>query len=318
MNFKKPKFWDYKKPNFIAYLLFPITLLVTVNNFLLKIYPKKKFNKIKTICVGNIYLGGTGKTPTTLKLFELLKCLNLKIATAKKNYSHQQDEEILLKKKSNPIISKKRSDIITKAIKKRIDLIIFDDGLQEKKVDYDIKFVCFDIKSWIGNGFLIPSGPLREKIKSLTKYDGVFLKSSIRDFNSSEIYSKIKNINPEIEIFNSYVLIKNINQFDLSDKFVIFSGIGNAYSFKETLLDNNFNITKEIIFPDHHEYKLEEISKILNFAKKEKAKILTTEKDYVKIPENLKDEINYLEIDLEIKQKDKLINLIKTKINETN
>ena len=317
MNFKKPKFWDYKKPNFIAYLLFPITLLVTVNNFLLKIYPKKKFNKIKTICVGNIYLGGTGKTPTTLKLFELLKCLNLKIATAKKNYSHQQDEEILLRKKSNPIISKKRSDIITKAIKKRIDLIIFDDGLQEKKVDYDIKFVCFDIKSWIGNGFLIPSGPLREKIKSLTKYDGVFLKSSIRDFNSSEIYSKIKNINPEIEIFNSYVLIKNINQFDLSDKFVIFSGIGNAYSFKETLLDNNFNITKEIIFPDHHEYKLEEISKILNFAKKEKAKILTTEKDYVKIPENLKDEINYLEIDLEIKQKDKLINLIKTKINET-
>ena len=221
------------------------------------------------------------------------------------------------KKKSDLIISKKRSDIIAKAIKKGIDLVIFDDGLQEKKVDYDVKFVCFDCKSWIGNGFLIPSGPLREKIKSLTKYDGVFLKSSIRDFNSSEIYSKIKNINPEIEIFNSYVLIKNINQFDLSDKFVIFSGIGNAYSFKETLLDNNFNITKEIIFPDHHEYKLEEISKILNFAKKEKAKILTTEKDYVKIPENLKDEINYLEIDLEIKQKDKLINLIKTKINET-
>ena len=60
MNFKKPKFWDYKKPNFIAYLLFPITFLLTLNNFLLKIYPKKKFNEIKTICVGNIYLGGTG------------------------------------------------------------------------------------------------------------------------------------------------------------------------------------------------------------------------------------------------------------------
>ena len=77
MNFKKPKFWDYKKPNFIAYLLFPITLLLTVNNFLLKIYPKKKFNEIKTICVGNIYLGGTGKTPTTLKL--LLTKVSLKL-----------------------------------------------------------------------------------------------------------------------------------------------------------------------------------------------------------------------------------------------
>ena len=317
MNFQKPKFWDYKKPNFIAYLLFPITLIITVNNFLLKIYPKKKFNKIKKICVGNIYLGGTGKTPTTLKLYELLKNLNLKIATAKKDYSHQKDERMLLEKKSNLIISKERSNIITKAIESGLDLIIFDDGLQEKKVDYDIKFVCFDSKSWIGNGFLIPSGPLREKIQSLTKHDGVFLKSSIKNFNSSEIYSKIKNINPKIEIFNSYVFIKNINQFSLSNKFIIFSGIGNASSFKETLINNNFNVTKEIIFPDHHEYKLEEISKILNFAKKEKAEILTTEKDYVKIPENLKDKINYIEIDLEIREKDKLINLIKTKINET-
>ena len=317
MNFKKPKFWDYKKPNIIAYLLLPITLLITLNNFILKIYPKKKFNKIKTICVGNIYLGGTGKTPTTLKLYKLLKDLNLKIATAKKDYSYQQDEKILLEKKSNLILSKERSSIINKAKEKGFDLVIFDDGLQEKKIDYDIKFVCFDSKSWIGNGFLIPSGPLREKIESLTKHDGVFLKSSIKNFDFSEIYSKIKNINPKIEIFNSYVFIKNINQFNLSDKFIIFSGIGNAYSFKDTLINNNFNITKEIIFPDHHEYKLEEISKILNFAKKEKAEILTTEKDYVKIPENLKDKINYIEIDLKIEEKDKLINLIKTKINET-
>ena len=317
MNFKKPKFWDYKKPNIIAYLLLPFTLLITLNNFISKIYPKKKFNKIKTICVGNIYLGGTGKTPTTLKLYELLKDLNLKIATAKKDYSYQQDEKILLEKKSNLILSKERSSIINKAKEKGFDLVIFDDGLQEKKIDYDIKFVCFDSKSWIGNGFLIPSGPLREKIESLTKHDGVFLKSSIKNFDFSEIYSKIKNINPKIEIFNSYVFIKNINQFNLSDKFIIFSGIGNAYSFKDTLINNNFNITKEIIFPDHHEYKLEEISKILNFAKKEKAEILTTEKDYVKIPENLKDKINYIEIDLKIEEKDKLINLIKTKINET-
>ena len=316
MNFQKPKFWDYKKPNYIAYLLFPITLLITLNNFLLKIYPKKKSNKIKTICVGNIYLGGTGKTPTTLKLYELLKNLNFKVATAKKNYPNQQDEEMLLEKKSNLIISKERSSIITKAIENGFEIIIFDDGLQENKVDYDIKFVCFDSKSWIGNGFLIPSGPLREKIQSLTKHDGVFLKSSIKDFNSSEKYSEIKNINPKIEIFNSYVFIKNKNQFNLSNKFIIFSGIGNASSFKETLINNNFNIFKEIIFPDHHEYKSEEISKIINFAKKEKAEILTTEKDYAKIPENLKDKINCIEIDLEIKEKDKLINLIKTKINE--
>ena len=151
----------------------------------------------------------------------------------------------------------------------------------------------------------------------MTKHDGVFIKSSTKNFNSSEISSIIKNINPEIEIFNSYVFIKNINQFNLLDKFVIFSGIGNASSFKDSLINNNFNIIKEIIFPDHHYYKLEEISEIINFAKKEKVKILTTEKDYVKIPEDFKDKISYIEIDLQIKEQDKLIKLIKTKIDET-
>ena len=72
MNLRKPKFWDFKKPNFLAYLLLPLTLIVRVNIFISKLYPKRKFNKIRTICIGNIYIGGTGKTPITLKLYQLL------------------------------------------------------------------------------------------------------------------------------------------------------------------------------------------------------------------------------------------------------
>ena len=317
MKFKKPKFWDLKKPNLISYLLLPFTLPVLLSNFFLKFKSTQKDYKIKTICVGNIYIGGTGKTPTVIKIYQILKDFKINISTAKKFYSSQYDENTILEKKTSFLTAKNRKEIIKLAKKNEKEVVIFDDGLQDRSLEYDLKFVCFDSESFIGNGFLIPSGPLREKIQSLTKHDGVFLKSSIKDFNSSEKYSEIKNINPKIEIFNSYVFIKNKNQFNLSNKFIIFSGIGNASSFKETLINNNFNIFKEIIFPDHHEYKLEEISKILNFAKKEKAEILTTEKDYVKIPENLKHKINYIEIDLEIEEKDQLINLIKTKINET-
>ena len=69
--------------------------------------------------------------------------------------------------------------ILDKAKEKGFDLVIFDDGLQEKKIDYDIKFVCFDIKKWIGNGCLIPSGPLREKIKSI-KIEGVSGSNSVK------------------------------------------------------------------------------------------------------------------------------------------
>ena len=84
MNFKKPKFWDKKKPNFISYLLFPLTLFISISNLFLRFKSKKKNKKIKSICVGNIYLGGTGKTPTTIAIFEILKRLGLKVSTAKK------------------------------------------------------------------------------------------------------------------------------------------------------------------------------------------------------------------------------------------
>ena len=100
MNLHKPKFWDFKKPNFLAYLLLPLTLLMKGNVLFSNLYPKKKFKKIKSICVGNIYLGGTGKTPTTLKLYELLKNTNYNVVNAKKYYFDQKDEYILLKNKS--------------------------------------------------------------------------------------------------------------------------------------------------------------------------------------------------------------------------
>ena len=176
MNLHKPKFWDFKKPNFLAYLLLPLSLLIKANIFFSKLYPKKKFKKIKTICIGNIYLGGTGKTPTTIKLYELLKD-KFKAMTAKKLYLKHIDEQIILENRSKFFSASKRIDIVNKAIKDKIELILFDDGLQERKIDYDIKFVCFDAESWIGNGCLIPSGPLREKLNSLKKYDAIFLKN---------------------------------------------------------------------------------------------------------------------------------------------
>ena len=318
MNLHKPKFWDFKKPNFLAYLLLPLTLLIKANIFFSKLYPKKKFKKIKTICIGNIYLGGTGKTPTTLKLYQLLKDMNYNVVNAKKYYSDQNDEYILLKNKSEVISLKNRDEIIKHAIEKSYELVIFDDGLQEKKIKYDLKFVCFDSKNWIGNGLLIPSGPLREEINSLRKYDGVFLKVTNAKIDLNKIKLAIKDINPKIEVFDTYVEIKNIKHLSLSNKYLIFSGIGNSRSFKEILENNNFNIIDEKIFADHYDYKNQDIQKILEIAKHKDLKILTTEKDYIKIPDDLKSEINFVEIDLRIPKKDKLIKFIKSKIDERN
>ena len=308
MMFKKPKFWDYSKPNLISYLLLPFTILILFRNFFSKKISKKKFDNIKTICVGNIYLGGTGKTPLTLKIYEILKNKNFKVSTAKKFYSEQRDEQLLLNKNSSLIVEKTREKAIKQGIIKKLDFLIFDDGIQDLNIEYDLKFVCFKANNWIGNGQLIPAGPLREKISSLVKYDAVFLNGNNNNLN--KIMNIIRTINPKIKIFTTSYKAINIERFNLNSKFLVFSAIGNPIDFKNVLIQNKFIIQKELVFPDHFEYSKQDIEKIIKIAKSENLKIITTEKDFMKIGNEYKSEIDFLKIDLLIDQENELIELI--------
>lgn len=314
MKLKKPKFWDLEKPSFISYILLPFTLILQISNFLRSLRIKKKNKKIKTICVGNIYLGGTGKTPSTIKIYEILKKLNFKVAVGKKFYSSQKDERILLESATNLITKSSRENILKTAIKNHKDVLIFDDGLQDKNINYNINIVCFDIQNWIGNGFLIPSGPLREKLASLKNYDCVFLKDG-SPTNKSVIKS-IKKINNKIRVFYTYFEVLNLKKIRNTKKYLIFSGIGNPKSFKRILLNNKFNISKEIIYPDHFNYKKVDIDKIKIIANKIGAKIITTEKDYVKISKKDQKNIQFLKVKLKIKNEKTFINYLKSKIYE--
>ena len=309
MNFKKPYFWDLPKPNIFSYLLVPFSLPIIFRNYFFNKKKRKKSSEIRTICVGNIYLGGTGKTPLVIKLYQILKNLNNKVATVKKNYSNQKDEQLLLKKKTLSIIKKSRRDAVHQGIKKNYEILIFDDGLQEIDIEFDLKFVCFKSKNWIGNGLLIPAGPMREKISSLKRFDAVFLNGNSDNFEKIE--DQILNINSKIKIFRTEYKVSNINRYDLDLKYLIFSGIGNPCDFKDILLKNNFDIVKEIIFPDHYEYHYKNFERIRSVAKSMNLRILTTEKDYMKIPDEFKNEIDFLEIDLIIENEDKLIDLLK-------
>jgi tetraacyldisaccharide 4'-kinase len=309
MNFKKPYFWDLPKPNIFSYLLIPFSLPVILRNYFFYKKKRKKFPEIKTICVGNIYLGGTGKTPLVIKLYEIFNNLNNKVATVKKNYSNQKDEQLLLKKKTSSMIKKSRRDAILQGIKENYEILIFDDGLQEMDIEFDLKFVCFKSKNWIGNSLLIPAGPMREKISSLKRFDVVFLNGNSDNFENIE--KQILNINSKIKIFRTAYKISNMNKYDLDSKYLIFSGIGNPSDFKDILIKNNFYVAKEIIFPDHYEYSHKNFKRIRNIAKNMNLKILTTEKDYMKIPDEFKNEIDFLEIDLIIENKNKLIDLLK-------
>lgn len=310
----KPEFWDYKNPNYLSKILFPFTLPVRVSNFFFKYFPKINNKKIISICVGNIYLGGTGKTPTTIKLYNLIRKLEKKIATGKKFHSSHQDEIKILKKKTFLISKKSRNEILKYAVKKGKKIIIFDDGLQDKYIDYDIKFVCFDSLSGFGNGNLIPAGPLRENLLSIKRFDAVFIKKIKK--KNQKIINDIKKINPRIKIFNTQFKIKNKKNLNLSKKYLVFSGIGNSDGFFKFLKNENFKISKFLKYPDHYKYRNDDLKKIIDIAKKQSASIITTEKDFTKIPDKYKKKIKYIEVDLIIENELSLIKFIKSKIYE--
>jgi tetraacyldisaccharide 4'-kinase len=312
MKINKPKFWDLKKTTYLSRLLQPFTLPLIINNYFLSLSKKDRNKMIKTICLGNIYVGGTGKTPLTIKLNKILQELNFKTATIKKFYKEQNDEQMLLNNNTRLYCKKKRSEALNAAIKDGIEIAIFDDGLQDRSLKYDLSFVCFNNENWIGNGELIPSGPLRESLKSILKYDAIFLNGNEED--NLDIKKSIKKISNNIKIFDTYYKSTNIDKFDRNDKYLIFSGIGNPSTFKMTLLKNKIKIIKEINFPDHYQYKKVDIEKIKHIAHNFNLKIITTEKDFVKIPKKYSDGINFLEIDLVIKNQEELISFIKLKL----
>ena len=313
MKIKKPNFWDSTKPNILSYLLLPFTLPIVINNFLLNKKKKiKKESQIKKICIGNIYIGGTSKTPLTIKIYKILNELKVKTVTIKKFYKGHIDEQKMLNNKTKLFCYKSRNLALKKAIKDGADIAIFDDGLQDHNVSYDLSFVCFNNDKWIGNGFLIPAGPLREKIESISKYDAIFLNGhNSKNYNLKKIIYKH---NPSIKIFETFYRPININDFSTSSKYIIFSGIGNPESFKNLLSKNNINITKAINFPDHHNYTTRDINKIKLMAQKLEAKIITTEKDFIKLDSYNSTDIEFLKVDLIIKNENELTEFILSKL----
>ena len=168
--------------------------------------------------------------------------------------------------------------------------------------------------SGFGNGNLIPAGPLRESPKSIKRFDAVFIKN-IKKKNQM-LVNFIKRINPKIKIFNTRYKIKNKKKFDLSKKYLVFSGIGNSEGFYQFLASEKFKITRHLIYSDHYRYRNDDIKKIIDIAKKECASIITTEKDFSKISKTYKKKIKYVDIDLIIENKINLIKFLKSKIDE--
>jgi tetraacyldisaccharide 4'-kinase len=306
MNFFKPKFWDKTEFSLFSLFLYPITLIIKLLTLFRPLLAKKNQCSIPVICVGNIYLGGTGKTPLSIEIYSILKNLNMNPAFIRKKYLSFQDE-VELQKQTGPVYqNKKRIEAIKEAIQNNIDVAILDDGFQDFSINKDLSVVCFNENQWIGNGLTIPSGPLREDLSSLKRTNLVFINGE----KNTDIESKIYNKNKEIKIYYTKYKPTNINEFK-NKSVLAFAGIGNPSNFFYLLKKNNINITEKKKFPDHHNYSEKELEDLINRAKEKNSILLTTEKDYFRINQEYKKNINFLRIKVEIENKDDFVEEIK-------
>ena len=294
MKIIKPVFWSEK--NFLSLLLYPLTILTFLINLIKKFSVKKKFS-IKTICIGNICVGGTGKTPLSIKIDKILK-KKYKTVFVKKKYSDQSDEQNLLRSNGNLICTNYRDNGLKIAQKLKYDVAIMDDGLQEKSIKYDLTIACFNTSEGIGNGLLLPAGPLRENISAIKNYDAIFLNGEKKN---KKLFLLLKKINNNLKIFEGKYVPLNIKNFNRNKKFIIFSGLGNPEEYERTLKKYKFKIKEKFVFPDHHKFSNSEIKKIKKIAKNNKLEIITTEKDYFRLNNKNKKNIKFLKVNLQIK-----------------
>lgn len=319
---KQPEFWN--KESWISETLAPIGNVwnTIVQNKYNNTTPFK--SSVPVICVGNVVMGGAGKTPTVIALNNLLKDIyeninlisrgyggyikdSIRVDEHKHNYLQVGDESLLLSRETTTWSGPDRISSIKKAIHRKADLLIMDDGLQSNTLYKDISFLVLDSIQGIGNGKVFPAGPLRESLSNVYKKVDAIIK--IGDNNCENIISQF----PNKPIFNA--VIKAQRQYKNKDV-VAFCGLGCPEKFLNTLKQEEFNILHFEVFPDHHPYTILDMLKLKKISKKfPESTLITTEKDWFRIPPSHIDNISIFNIALEFEKKTELKKFILSRLN---
>jgi len=298
MKLLKPKFWN-KKNNLMSLMLFPISLslqlLIAIKNSFIK---KVRFS-IPVICVGNIYLGGTGKTPVSIEIVKILKKLGKKTAIIKKNYKKHNDEFRLIESKNIKLFKNAtRKLAIIEAEMNKFDCVVLDDGFQDPSIAKNLNILCFNEKQLIGNGMTLPSGPLREPLSAIKKCQIIIINGN----KNYEFEKVIRENSKNVSIYYAKYRPINLQKFT-SKNLLAFAGIGNPVNFFNLLEENNLTIKKKISFSDHYNYSLKELKRLIDYSIKNNLQLITTEKDFFRMKHFQLPQIEYLNVNLELLNK---------------
>ena len=189
--------------------------------------------------------------------------------------------------------------------------MILDDGFQDFTIRKNLNIICFNDNQKVGNGLNIPAGPLRENLSALKRCNIVFINGK----KNLEFEEKLKKNNRNLSFYYFNYYSKNSEEFK-NKKLIAFAGIGNASNFFRLLKSERLNVVKEIEFPDHYNYSEKNLDDLIEMEKKYKAKLITTEKDYLRISTFKRRRFSYLPIKVSIEQESDFLELLKKIKNE--
>ncbi len=284
---KTPWWFLHKTP--ISFLLLPISWVYYGLGRV--VYGIRKIGGYKSrrlvICVGNILAGGVGKTPIVRQIATYLDAPVVMRGYKKSAATGNAGDEATMLARGGLQVhtgDRKSNIILLNGQTNETGPIVMDDGFQNPRIKKDISVLVFDQGLGYGNGFMIPAGPLREPKHAARRADAIIV---IRNSRPRKNFKLPDNI----PVF--YAQNQTVSPYDENQQLVAFAGIGYPKKFFGALK----NVVAKKSFADHYQYTDADINKLIALAKRKNAKLITTEKDWVRLPDYARDEIKFARLD---------------------
>lgn len=313
---KTPSFW-YQPRGFCSTLLFPFAWIYEKVEKGFRAFGKAQRYPIPIISVGNVVCGGAGKTPTSIAIAQLLQKKGidvhfvtrgykglkkgpLKVDTAADSFRDVGDEPLLLSGQAPTWVAKERPHGVLKSIENGARVIILDDGHQTTGLHKDISFVVVDLLQKFGNERVMPAGPLRENLEAGLDRADALISIGEGKFSSSK------------SIFKAHIVPHPLSL--PTNRVVAFCGLGFPQKFYTTLVDLGVELLDQITYPDHYCYKIEDLVKLQKFADDKNAVLVTTRKDFVRVPPSWQKSLYVLDIKIKFEDEEGLYQYMSEKI----
>ncbi len=311
---KTPDFW-YQPRGLTSALLWPAAQLYRLGNYIDRKNAKPEKVDIPVIAVGNAVAGGAGKTPATIAIVKLLQSMGQNPHIVSRGYGRKEDallqvdetqhsaadvgdEPLLLARYAPCWVNANRYEAAFAAKQAGASVIVMDDGLQHTKLQRDMMILCVSGKDGFGNGQLIPAGPLRQPLESLLPHVHATLVIGER---SERTRAQLKGLTP------CYGAALEPRNWKLAEKKVVaFAAIARPERFFTMLETEGATIISRHAYGDHYSFTDKELAAMAEEAARNEALLVTTEKDFARLPTEWQERVTPLPIDLVLAERDAL------------